>query len=97
MHHRPMTGRSGGLLILGGLGLLAATVAAVGYLEYFGTIQQYWSQHAQVHWDKLGVHKPITRAGVVVVVGFIVAVLYLRMVGAGRWATRDWLERNAPA
>jgi hypothetical protein len=97
LQHRPTAGRSGGLMILTGLLLVLGTVAAVGCLEYAGFIQQYWNTQAAVQWDKLGIHKPIARAGVAVLVGFIVAALYLRLVGAGRRATRDWLERNAPA
>ncbi|MCZ2340988.1 MAG: hypothetical protein LC104_04235 [Bacteroidales bacterium] len=97
LHHRPTASRSGGLLILGGLLLLVASIAAVGYQEYLGTIEQWWNQYAQEHWEKVGVHQPIARVGAVVVIGFFVAVLYLRMVGAGCRATRDWFERNAPA
>ena len=96
LRSRRLASRSGGLLILGGLLTVLLAATAVGYIAYPSTLAGWWQQYAAQHWAKVGEHQPIVRAGVIVVVGFVVMLLYVRMVGAGSRAIREWLDKNAP-
>ena len=41
-------------------------------------------------------HWPAVRAGTFLLAGLLVGVMYLRMVGAGRRAIREWLDYHQP-
>jgi len=57
-------------------------------------VEQEWNFHVQRHYDKIGQYKPAARAGLGVLAAMVVGFGYLRMIGAGRTAVRNWLDAN---
>jgi hypothetical protein len=58
-------------------------------------VRQGWDQHLQPQWDKLDSQKLVAMNGAAILAVLVLGFGYLRMIGAGRRAIREWLDQHA--
>ena len=93
LHQRSASARSGRLVALVGLLVAAAIVSAVGYHYYPTEMTSWWADNVQGKLD-FGPDTPVARAGAVIAGALVVGLIYLRLIGAGRRAVREWLAQH---
>ncbi len=89
-------------LIFGGLVAVGALTPAYNFSsmpreassEVNNLFQVQWNRLAEPLLDKLGAQRSAVRPGVFLLGGLMIAMMYWRMIGAGRGAVRDWLDQN---
>ena len=57
-------------------------------------IHEQWDAKAEPLIDKIGNTRAVVRPAVFILGGLFIALVYWRMIGAGRGAIRDWLEQH---
>lgn len=93
-----LAGRATRFALLAGLLVVLGAAAGVGYFTYWPEIQMWWNANARAEWDKIDPGlKPAARAGVVAAAAVVAGFCYLRLIGGGRRAIREWQERNPVA
>ena len=57
-------------------------------------VHDLWNGHAEPLIDKIGNARAAVRPAAFILGGLFIAMVYWRMIGAGRGAVRDWLDQN---
>ncbi len=89
-------------LIFGGLVAVGALTPAYNFssmprevsTDANNYLHELWNRHGEPLLDTLGAQRSAVRAGAFLSGGLLVAMMYWRMIGAGRRAVRDWLDQN---
>lgn len=89
-----LSGRATRFSLLAGLAFLGLLSFAMGWTEYRAEILQWFAVQVQPQLDKLGNNKPVIYSAIPGAVALVVGFCYLRLVGGGRRAIRDWQEVN---
>jgi len=63
---------------------------------YLRDIEETFNAKVQPQWDKLGENKVAARAGLAAFLALFIWFLYVRLVGGGRRAIREWLAEREP-
>ena len=97
LHHSRLAGRGTRVLLLAAFAFIVFGLGAYAHSLYSSDINRLIAEHVTPNINKAGEHKAIIVPVIAIAVGLVIWFVYVRLVGSGRQAIRQWLDENEPA